>query len=203
MSGRWLAGLSRFRQVGDWIEYQNLGKSVIVVRTDDGVKAFHNACRHRGVPIAGGKGHGHGNCKSSGFVCPFHGWRYNMNGENTFVYGRQLFTERQLHPKDITWSPAGSRPGVAVPSSISTTTRRALLETFGPITKTIDAHNVEHLRAEWWYATVLPANWKLAMEAFMEGYHVTKTHPQLHNCLPAMYDGLYTNKGGSSSPATR
>ena len=52
--------------VGDWIEYQNLGKSVIVVRSDDGVKAFHNACRHRGVPIAGGKGNGHGNCKSSG-----------------------------------------------------------------------------------------------------------------------------------------
>jgi hypothetical protein len=75
-----------------------------------------------------------------------------------------------------------------------------LMETFGPITKTIDAHHTEHLRAEWWYATVLPANWKTAMEAFMEGYHVTKTHPQLHSCLPSMYDGLYEAKGGSTSP---
>ncbi len=40
--------------IGDWIEYENVGKSVIVVRTATGVKAFHNACRHRGVPFAGG-----------------------------------------------------------------------------------------------------------------------------------------------------
>jgi nitrite reductase/ring-hydroxylating ferredoxin subunit len=75
--------LEQIPNVGDWIEYQNLGKSVIVVRTDEGVKAFHNACRHRDVPIAGGKGNAHGNCKSSGFVCPFHGWRFDINGENT------------------------------------------------------------------------------------------------------------------------
>ena len=42
--------------VGDWVEYSNVGKSVIVVRTRDGVKAFQNHCRHRGVPIAGGQG---------------------------------------------------------------------------------------------------------------------------------------------------
>jgi phenylpropionate dioxygenase-like ring-hydroxylating dioxygenase large terminal subunit len=38
---------------------------------------------------------------------------------------------------------------------------------------------VETLRTEWWLAARLPVNWKLAMEAFMEGYHVMATHPQL------------------------
>jgi Ring hydroxylating alpha subunit (catalytic domain) len=38
---------------------------------------------------------------------------------------------------------------------------------------------VESLRPEWWLSCRLPANWKLAMEAFMEGYHVRQTHPQL------------------------
>ena len=65
-------------EVGDWIEYSNLGKSVIVVRTKDGVKAYHNACRHRGVPLNDGQSHG--NCKGKGFICPFHGWRWNMEG---------------------------------------------------------------------------------------------------------------------------
>ena len=46
--------LEQIPEVGDWIEYTNVGHSILVVRTNDGVKAFHNACRHRGVPFAGG-----------------------------------------------------------------------------------------------------------------------------------------------------
>src|ERR1700722_14146487 len=55
--------LEQIPTVGDWVEYSNLGKSVIVIRTKEGVKAYHNACRHRGVQLAVG----HGNCKTSGF----------------------------------------------------------------------------------------------------------------------------------------
>ena len=102
--------LEQIPDVGDWIEYSNVGSSVIIVRTDDGVKAFHNACRHRGVPIAGGYGTdtgklANGNCAKTGLVCPFHGWRWDMHGENTFVYGRHLFSERQLEADDINLRP--------------------------------------------------------------------------------------------------
>ena len=88
------ARLEQIPNVGDWVEYANVGKSVLVVRTADGVKAYENHCRHRGVPLAGGSnydkgGNAHGNCAKAGFICPFHGWRWNMDGENTFVYGRQ------------------------------------------------------------------------------------------------------------------
>jgi Rieske [2Fe-2S] domain len=69
--------LEQIPDVGDWIEYQNLGKSVIVVNAGEGgIKAWHNACRHRGVPIAGNltkdglAGRNFGNCKALGFVCP-------------------------------------------------------------------------------------------------------------------------------------
>ena len=68
--------LELIENVGDWVEYSNLDRSVIIVQTKNGVKAFHNACRHRGVPIA--KPGGQGNCKSAGFICPFHGWRWNI-----------------------------------------------------------------------------------------------------------------------------
>ena len=43
--------LEQIPNAGDWVEYSNLGKSVIIVRTKEGVKAFHNACRHRGVQL--------------------------------------------------------------------------------------------------------------------------------------------------------
>src|ERR1700722_13776915 len=74
--------LEEIPELGDWVEYRNLDPSVIVVRPRSGIKAFQNACRHRGVQLAAG----HGNRKARGFICPFHGWRYNMAVENTFVY---------------------------------------------------------------------------------------------------------------------
>src|SRR6202007_2974321 len=91
--------LEQIPNVGDWVEYSILGKSVIIVRTREGVKAFHNACRHRALPRA--EEGGHGNCKTPGFICPFHGWRWNMEGENTFVYGKHMFSEAQLDKGDL------------------------------------------------------------------------------------------------------
>ncbi len=183
--------LERIAEVGDWVEYQNVGQSVIIVRTEDGVKAFFNACRHRGVPIAGGKGNDHGNCKSSGFVCPFHGWRYDMDGKNTFVYGKHLFTESLLEQGDINLIPCRVETAIGCAWINFDDDAPSFRDSIGPLIDRLEAHNVHKLRAEWWFGTVLPANWKLAMEAFMEGYHVMKTHPQLHAITPQLYDTMY------------
>ena len=61
---------------------------------------------------------------------------------------------------------------------------------------------------DWWFGTVLPTNWKLAMEAFQEGYHTMKTHPQLHrlSALGNTYgndaDGLAPNRGITTGKQT-
>ena len=73
--------LEQIPNVGDWVEYSNLGKSVLVVRTNDGVKAWHNACRHRGVPLNEG---GHCNRKGKGDMRPFHGRLWSIECGNTF-----------------------------------------------------------------------------------------------------------------------
>ncbi|MDE8653304.1 aromatic ring-hydroxylating oxygenase subunit alpha [Novosphingobium album (ex Liu et al. 2023)] len=184
-------------EVGDWIEYENVGKSVIVVRTKSGVKAFHNACRHRGVPFAGGAPLGsshptaHGNCAKTGFVCPFHGWRWNMDGENTLVYGKHLFSERQMDEDDINLIPCRAEVWGGCVWINHDDDAPSVKESLGPVADRLEAHHVQHLRAEWCYGAVLPANWKIAMEAFMEGYHVMQTHPQLQHAAPMLYDGMY------------
>lgn len=186
-------------EVGDWIEYENLGKSVIVVRTKDGVKAYHNACRHRGVPLNDGQTHG--NCKGKGFICPFHGWRWNMEGDCTFVYGRHLFEERQLDQADLALAPCRVELAGGCAFINHDDNAPSLAASLGPVMKALDAHGMQNMRSEWWFGTVLPANWKVAMEAFMEGYHVMRTHPQLQRTAPALYNSMYGfDTGGIGVP---
>ena len=190
--------LEQIPEVGDWTEYSILGRSVIVVRTKDGVKAYHNACRHRGVPLAQG---GHGNCSGKGFICPFHGWRWNMDGENTFVYGRHMFSEEQLDKGDLALRACRVETWGGCAFINFDDDAPSFRDTIGPVTERLDAHGMSNLRSEWWYATVLPANWKLAMEAFMEGYHVMRTHPQLQEAAPMLYNSMYgMDTGGIGVP---
>ena len=142
-----------------------------------------------------------GNCKASGFVCPFHGWRFNMHGENTFVYGKQLFSERQLDPDDINLIPCRVETAIGAAWINFDDDAPSVRDSIGPLIDRLEAHNADKLRMEWCYATVLPANWKLAMEAFMEGYHVMATHPQLHHALGSIYSDMYgaeTGKDGTT-----
>ncbi|GAC1407445.1 MAG: aromatic ring-hydroxylating dioxygenase subunit alpha [Novosphingobium sp.] len=174
---------------GDWIEYSNLGKSVIVVRAKSGVKAYHNACRHRGVPLV--PEGGFGNYKVQGFICPFHGWRFNTEGKCTFVYGKHMFSEHQLDQDDLNLRPCRVETWGGLAWINHDDAAPGLHETYGPVLDRLDAHGKSNLKAEWWFATKLPANWKIAMEAFMEGYHVMRTHPQLQKAAPALYNGMY------------
>jgi phenylpropionate dioxygenase-like ring-hydroxylating dioxygenase large terminal subunit len=188
--------LEQIPEIGDWVEYSNVGKSVLVVRTADGIKAWHNACRHRGVPIAGGTTVGcshasaHGNCSKKGFVCPFHGWRWNMDGENTLVYAKHIFSERQLDD-DINLIPCRVETFGGCAWINHDDDAPTLREALGPVADRLEANGLGNVRAEWHYGTVLPANWKIAMEAFMEGYHVLQTHPQLHYRTPDLYTQRY------------
>ncbi|MBV1687916.1 aromatic ring-hydroxylating dioxygenase subunit alpha [Novosphingobium sp. G106] len=192
--------LEEIPEIGDYVEYTNLGKSVLVVRTKNGVKALHNACRHRGVKLATGAG----NCAKQGFVCPFHGWRYNLEGKNTFVFGKQIFSEELLDQAEISLQPCRVEFWGGCAFINFDDDAPSLLESLGPVAERLNARHVDQLKMDWWYATELPTNWKLAMEAFQEGYHTMKTHPQLHqlSALGNSYgidsDGLVLNRGLSA-----
>ena len=79
-----------------------------------------------------------------------------------------------------------------------------LRESLEPFATSLDAWKVESLRAEWWYACRLPVNWKLAVEAFVEAYHVPQSHPQL--VIPTRYGlpqaGSLRRRRPSSTPTS-
>jgi phenylpropionate dioxygenase-like ring-hydroxylating dioxygenase large terminal subunit len=179
------------------MEYSNIGQSVLVVRTKDGVKAYQNTCRHRGVQLAVG----HGNCEIQGFTCPFHGWRWDIEGKNTFVYAKHLFSESVLDHADLALVPVRVELWGGCAFINFDDNAPSMLESFGTLSDRLEAHEGHKLRAEWWYWTVLPANWKTAMEAFMEGFHVMRTHPQLQEAAGMLYNTLYAHDPKVAQPA--
>jgi phenylpropionate dioxygenase-like ring-hydroxylating dioxygenase large terminal subunit len=180
--------LEEIPEPDDFVEYENVGQSVLVVRTDDGgVRAFQNACRHRGVKVAQGRG----SCER-GFTCPFHGWCYGADGANTHVPQRRTFAEHNLQPGDIDLVPVRCEVWGGCAWINLDDKAPPLRECLEPAATILDGWKVESLRTEWWYACRLPVNWKLAQQAFQEQYHVVEAHPQL--VIPGM---RYSQKPGA------
>jgi phenylpropionate dioxygenase-like ring-hydroxylating dioxygenase large terminal subunit len=170
---------------GDYIEYTVGNESLLMVRVDDAtVRAYHNACRHRATQLATGTG----TFADGRIICPFHGWRWNIEGENTFVYGAHTFTADQLAPAELCLREARVELWAACAWVNLDPDAPPLTEALDPMPSLLDPLGVADMRVEWWKAVVLPANWKLAQEAFMEGYHVPQTHPQLTLGHPEQYD---------------
>ena len=173
--------LEEIPHADDFTEYRILDQSVLVVRTGDGgARALQNACRHRGVRVAEGRG----TCEN-GFVCPFHGWCYAPDGTNTFVSKARTFSPHNLEPGDLDLTPVRCEVWGGCAWINLDPDAPPLRECIEPFATTLDAWKLESLRAEWWYSFRLPVNWKLAEEAFLEQYHVVETHPQL--VIPGRY----------------
>jgi phenylpropionate dioxygenase-like ring-hydroxylating dioxygenase large terminal subunit len=169
---------------GDYVEYEICDQSIIVVRQRDGsVKAFHNACRHRATQLCNGSGR----LPGGQFVCPFHGWRWNLDGSNSFVYGADGFSPESLRPDDIRLRECLVELWGACVWINMDLDARPLRAALAPAIDPLDAVGVGDMRIWWWKETILNANWKVAQEAFHEGYHVAATHPQLTFGLGADY----------------
>ncbi len=162
---------------GDYAEYEILDQSIIVVRTTpEDVRAYCNACRHRAVKLV----EGHGTCEP-GFVCSFHGWCYGLDGANTFVLQPDMFAEDRLRPDDVALTPVRCEVWGGCAWVNLDDAAPPLRDCLEPYATVHEAWRADTLQVEWWEACRLPANWKLAMAAFMEGWHVPETHPQLRS----------------------
>jgi nitrite reductase/ring-hydroxylating ferredoxin subunit len=168
--------LEEIPQPGDFVEYEILDQSILVVRQPDmSVKAFYNACRHRATELCKGSGR----LPGGQIACPFHGWRWNLDGSNSYVYGEWDFDPELLNPEDLrlveckvdTW---GACAWINMDPNA-----RPLREALSPAAELMEGYGVEDLRVYWWKEAIVHCNWKLAQEAFQEAWHVMATHPQL------------------------
>ena len=169
-------------KVGDFLTYEILDDSVIIVRsTPDTISAYHNVCSHRGrrlVDTPPGAHEARGQARQ--FICGFHGWRYDLDGKNTFAAERQDWpcglTEESTKLRGVTvdtwggWIWINMDPGC-----------EPLRDYLEPAASLLDHFHLENMRYRWRKWLVFDCNWKVALEAFMETYHVPYTHPEFMN----------------------
>src|SRR6185369_12354226 len=158
---------------GDYVEYAIGDQSVLIVRTGAGpIAAFHNACLHRGTRLAAGCGrfeHGH-------IQCPYHAWRYELDGRLAAIVDREDFGPM---PEAMRLGPvrADSWGGFVFVNLDSGA--EPLLEFLDPLPTLLAPYRLHEMRFRSYLTTILPANWKTVVDAFHESYHVQGAHAQI------------------------
>lgn len=162
---------------GDHFVVDIAGAGVLVARGDDGgLRAFLNACRHRGAPIAACAGK---NAKR--FNCPYHGWSYRLDGS---LRAAPEMTEAEdfdvaangLVPVNVeTWH---GMVFVRVASD-----GRPLSDYLGGISERIAPIDLSAMTFERREVWPVGANWKVYADNYLEGYHVPTIHPKLNEIV--------------------
>ena len=167
-----LAGhVDEVSEPGAYKLWESAGQPVVIIHARSGaINAFYNTCSHRGAAVvteAVGK--------RARLVCKYHGWTYTDEGELVSIRDPEDFADLDFSCRSlrkVRCERFGSLIFVnfdpAAPS---------LLEWLGPLAQEWEEFQFGALRLVDHYAWDLKSNWKVAMEANTEVYHVKSIHP--------------------------
>lgn len=165
-------------EVGDILPVEVAGQPLVLVKGEDrNIRAFHNVCRHRGAQLVTDRKN------SRKIVCPNHSWSYSLQGKliaRPHFHGGEKhdINKAECHRADLrevrceTWfdwvfvNLSGEAGDFA--DYIRPAVERLAGYDFS------DLHFSDSLEFD------IRANWKLAVENFIEPYHVFSCHPWLN-----------------------
>ena len=158
---------------GDFVEYEICGQSILIVRDRKNVvRAFRNACRHRGTALVSGQGN------VSCFSCPYHGWTYSLDGALRHIPAEWDFPHVDKARHGLIPCLAECFHGWVF---INLDVGAAPLKHFlgDALVGQLDQRPLQRMWKHYHLGSVLPCNWKIMAHTFMEGYHISRTHPQI------------------------
>jgi phenylpropionate dioxygenase-like ring-hydroxylating dioxygenase large terminal subunit len=162
-------------EAGSFVSRDAAGRPVVAVRGQDGVvRAFQNVCRHRGMRVAPERG-----CAKA-FVCPYHGWTYELSGRLRHVPHAEGFPGLDRDRHGLAPLDAIERHGFVFVSQAKDTSETHLAELPEMIGEGQKLYATSARETE--------ANWKIVLEGFLEGYHIRATHPETF--FPYGFDNL-------------
>jgi len=169
-----LLGLSALvPEPGSWRSDDTTGTPLLLVRDKGGeLRGFMNVCRHRGARVAGGCGVSKGR-----LTCPYHAWSYALDGSLAHVPHDEGFPDLVRDDYGLRPIAVAERDGLVWvrPGSTEPIDVDAHLAGLAPELASYGFGSWHHFRTE----TLRPAlNWKIAVDTFMEAYHLHALHQQ-------------------------
>jgi phenylpropionate dioxygenase-like ring-hydroxylating dioxygenase large terminal subunit len=175
---------SSLQDAGDFLANNDCGVPLLVVRQkDDSIKAFVNACRHRGARVCSGD---KGSAKV--FSCPYHGWTYNQDGTLRRV-PRDGFPSVDVEQSGLVELPCEVRHGLiwVVPAPGEDIDVARFL---GAVDEELGQYPLDGYVLERDATIKEGLNWKFVLDGFLEIYHIPFLHK--HSIAPYFH--------GHSSP---
>jgi phenylpropionate dioxygenase-like ring-hydroxylating dioxygenase large terminal subunit len=176
--------ISQIPKAGDYVTFELGADSVIVLReAGGGIRALRNVCRHRGTRLLEGAGHCPGR-----ITCPYHGWTYRYDGSLLATPARDSFPGLDLREHSL----AAVRTEVAlgfVWVCLAAEAPPPPSVVWAPILEELAPYRLDELvPTQPLYLDEWEVDWKIAMDNYLESYHVPIGHPGLNRLFTPDYE---------------
>ena len=161
-------------EAGDFVVHNFMKESVIAVRQEDGsVRAFYNSCAHRGMRMVDDAS------SVDAFSCPYHGWRYGLDGKLIAAQDAEVDFSRgnpcgKVGLKELRCDTWGGFVWYTMDPDGPT-----LAEYLEPMPALYRNYPMDTAVRVAWYRIAINANWKFVTDNFSESYHTRTAHPQV------------------------
>jgi choline monooxygenase len=164
--------LELVQKKGDFFTVEVAGEPLVILRDqEEKLQGFFNVCRHRGGPLAKGKG----NCAA--LQCEYHSWTYALNGTLKFTPefdGAECFSKENFNLRSIAIDTFG--PLIFVNLLNAGPDLKTFIGEIAAEIQHIDLHNMTFFKR---HIYEINCNWKVYVDNYLEGYHIPRVHPGL------------------------
>ena len=169
--------VSRIPKPGDYITGRAGSQPVLVLRDEEGtLRAFRNVCRHRGSRLLNGSGQ----CGKA-IRCLYHGWTYRTDGQLIGVpEGRSI---AGLDKGKLGLFPARVETLCGLVFVNLDIHAEPLADQVAGLPERLEPYGIDRLDPYGEWHNTQPANWKIVIDNYNEGYHVPIAHPGLMRLL--------------------
>jgi phenylpropionate dioxygenase-like ring-hydroxylating dioxygenase large terminal subunit len=183
--------VSAIPRPGDFVTFDLGTNGVVALRDSQGeIRAFHNVCRHRGARILDGIGH----CPGA-INCPYHGWSYRLNGELRAVTERDSFPG--LDRSEWGLKPVRSQVAFGFVFICLEGNPPPVEEVWGELARELAPYRIADMQPVGpMYIEHWDCDWKIAMDNYLESYHVPIGHPGLFRMFSPDYEDQVLLPGG-------